>query len=97
MRDPTDLRHLLVMKGAPEKIMALCNRILIKDREYELTPEWKQKYNHVYSYLGSLGERVLGFCDHRLPLDKYPIGYEFDSENPEFLDEGFRFVGLMSK
>lgn len=37
-----------------------------------------------------------GFCDCRLPLDRYPIGHEFDPDNTDFLDVGFRFVGLIS-
>lgn len=38
-----------------------------------------------------------GFCDCRLPLDKYPPNEPvFDAEQPGFLEEGFRFVGLIS-
>jgi len=29
MRDPNEPRHLLVMKGAPERIIELCDRILV--------------------------------------------------------------------
>ena len=46
--------------------------------------------------LGGLGERVLGFCDFVLPLDKYPIGFPFDIEDVNFPLTGLRFVGLMS-
>ena len=46
--------------------------------------------------LGGLGERVIAFCDCRLPLDQYPVGFKFDSENTDFLDIGLRFVGLIS-
>jgi len=46
--------------------------------------------------MGGHGERVLGFCDCLLPADKYPIGYNFDPDDPIFLTQGFRFVGLIS-
>ncbi len=46
--------------------------------------------------LGSLGERVLGFCDLRLPSNKYPEGYEFNSDEVNFPVENLRFLGLMS-
>jgi len=46
--------------------------------------------------LGSLGERVLGFCDLRLPNNKYPKGYHFDAERVNFPVENLRFLGLMS-
>merc|ERR1712218_749530 len=42
------------------------------------------------------GERVLGFCDFQLSTSKYPIGYPFDCDDPNFPLEGLRFVGLMS-
>merc|ERR1711973_144943 len=46
--------------------------------------------------LGGLGERVLGFCDYHLPLEQFPKGYAFDSDDPNFPLSGLRFVGLMS-
>jgi sodium/potassium-transporting ATPase subunit alpha len=46
--------------------------------------------------LGSLGERVLGFCDFRLPSNKYAKGYRFDSEQVNFQVDNLRFLGLMS-
>lgn len=74
----------------------MCTTILIRNDEYEITKSWKRKVEEVYSEFGSLGERVLGFCDCRLPLDQYPPNHVFDPDNPCFLKIGFRFVGLMS-
>lgn len=31
-----------------------------------------------------------------LPSDKFPLGYKFDSDEPNFPLSGMRFVGLMS-
>lgn len=39
---------------------------------------------------------VLGFCDMMLPSDKFPLGFKFDSDDPNFPLTGLRFVGLMS-
>lgn len=58
--------------------------------------QWKEQFNNVYHDLGTYGERVLGFCDCLLPLSSYPVGSEFDVDNPTFLDVGFRFIGLIS-
>merc|ERR1712137_225877 len=58
-----DPRYLLVMKGAPERILDRCTTILIDGKEEELTQEWKDRFNRAYMELGGLGERVLGFCD----------------------------------
>merc|ERR1712123_105239 len=94
--DPNDNRHLLVMKGAPERILERCSTIVIDGREMPLNDEWKASFETAYMELGGLGERVLGFCDFMLPADKYPIGYPFDPEDVNFPLEGLRFVGLVS-
>merc|ERR1712147_409658 len=94
--DKNDNRHLLVMKGAPERIVDRCSTIVIDGRELPLTQEWKDAFEAAYMELGGLGERVLGFCDYMLPADKYPNGYPFDAEDVNFPLEGLRFVGLMS-
>merc|ERR1712184_172038 len=94
--DPSDKRALLVMKGAPERILQRCTSIVIDGTERPMTQEWKNAFETAYMELGGLGERVLGFCDYMLPADKYPNGYPFDAEDVNFPLEGLRFVGLMS-
>merc|ERR1712032_569971 len=94
--DPSDKRALLVMKGAPERILQRCSTIVIDGQERAMTQEWKNAFETAYMELGGLGERVLGFCDFLLPADKYPNGYPFDPDEENFPLEGLRFVGLMS-
>merc|ERR1712001_39043 len=94
--DKSDPRHLLVMKGAPERILARCGTIYINGEEKKMTDEWKEAFNNAYMELGGLGERVLGFCDLMLPADEYPEGYPFDCDDPNFPLDNLRFVGLMS-
>merc|ERR1712117_196994 len=94
--DKSDSRYLLVMKGAPERILQRCTSIVIDGREMPLSEEWKNSFETAYMELGGLGERVLGFCDFMLPADKYPVGYPFDADDVNFPVEGLRFVGLMS-
>merc|ERR1711863_128078 len=94
--DKSDPRHLLVMKGAPERILARCSTIVINGEEKQMTDEWKEAFNNAYMELGGLGERVLGFCDFLLPADEYPEGYPFDCDDPNFPLDNLRFVGLMS-
>merc|ERR1712158_236282 len=94
--DKNDNRQLLVMKGAPERILDRCTTIIVEGRELPMTEEWKNAFETAYMELGGLGERVLGFCDYMLPADKYPTGYPFDADDVNFPLEGLRFVGLMS-
>merc|ERR1712183_169909 len=94
--DPSDKRALLVMKGAPERILQRCSTIVIDGQERPLSEDWKNAFETAYMELGGLGERVLGFCDYMLPEDKYPAGYPYDADEENFPLEGLRFVGLMS-
>merc|ERR1711881_579408 len=94
--DTNDNRYLLVMKGAPERILQRCSTIVIDGQERALTEDWKNAFETAYMELGGLGERVLGFCDFMLPEDKYPAGYPYDADEENFPLEGLRFVGLMS-
>jgi magnesium-transporting ATPase (P-type) len=63
-------QHLLVMKGAPERIIDRCSSILVNGQDLDLSQEWRDAFNQAYLELGGLGERVLGFCDYLLPADK---------------------------
>merc|ERR1712212_462907 len=94
--DPSDKGYLLVMKGAPERILERCSTIYINGEVKPLDEEMKEASNNAYLELGGLGERVLGFRDYMLPADKYPNGYPFDADDVNFPLEGLRFVGLMS-
>merc|ERR1711910_41033 len=94
--DKSDSRYLLVMKGAPERILQRCTSIVIDGTERPMTQEWKDAFESAYMELGGLGERVLGFRDFMLPEDKYPKGYPFDPDEENFPLDGLRFVGLMS-
>jgi sodium/potassium-transporting ATPase subunit alpha len=95
--DDDDQRYLLVMKGAPERILERSTTIFAGGEEQEMTDEWKEKYNDAYMELGGMGERVLGFSDLRLDADKFPRGeFEFNTEEVNFPVEDLRFLGLMS-
>jgi len=91
-----DGSYVLVMKGAPERILERCTTIINNGQVEDMTEEWKEAFNNAYLELGGLGERVLGFCDYELPTDQFPKGYPFDAENVNFPLEGLRFCGLMS-
>lgn len=53
--------YLLVMKGAAERISAICSTILVDGNEIPLDDEWKKRIDEAYLKLGSLGERVIGW------------------------------------
>ncbi|KAM7054780.1 sodium/potassium-transporting ATPase subunit alpha-1 isoform 2-T2 [Molossus nigricans] len=89
-------RHLLVMKGAPERILDRCSSILLHGKEQPLDEELKDAFQNAYLELGGLGERVLGFCHLFLPDEQFPEGFQFDTDDVNFPVENLCFVGLIS-
>jgi sodium/potassium-transporting ATPase subunit alpha len=88
--------YLLVMKGAPERILDRCSTMLLNGKEVELDEKLRAEFNTAYLELGGMGERVLGFCDYRLDQNQFSRGFAFDTEELNFPVDGLRFVGLMS-
>merc|ERR1712142_983257 len=99
-----DGKYLLVMKGAPERILQRCGKILINGEEQEMTDEWRGKYDKAYEHLGGLGERVLGFGHMWLDESEWPQGSDskLETEPINFFGEDpdnhtmLTFAGLMS-
>jgi sodium/potassium-transporting ATPase subunit alpha len=91
-----DGQHLLVMKGAPERILDRCSYIVNKGQVEKLGDAWAKNFDDAYMTLGGMGERVLGFCHCWLDKEQYPVGYEFDTEAENFPMNDLTFVGLIS-
>jgi len=68
----------LFLKGAPERILGRCSKILIGGEEVEFTEELKAEVEQSNKDFGALGERVLAFARYTLPSDKYSKQYQFD-------------------
>uniref|UniRef100_A0A8C2TAD6 Sodium/potassium-transporting ATPase subunit alpha n=1 Tax=Coturnix japonica TaxID=93934 RepID=A0A8C2TAD6_COTJA len=94
--DPNDKRFLLVMKGAPERILERCSTIMINGKEEPLDSEKAEAFQTAYMELGGLGERVLGFCHLYLPENEFPDTYPFDTDSMNFPTSNLCFVGLLS-
>ncbi|KAJ3627918.1 hypothetical protein MTP99_015257 [Tenebrio molitor] len=90
-----DGRCLMVMKGAPERILARCTKICLNKETKELSDDLRRICDQACINLAEKGERVLGFCD--LLLDEsYTKDYPFRAEPPNFPRRELRFVGFMS-
>ncbi|KAM7379728.1 hypothetical protein PAMP_005259 [Pampus punctatissimus] len=88
--------HILVMKGAPERILDRCSTIMIHGQEHPLDENWRDAFQNAYMELGGLGERVLGFCHLNLSSSQFPRGYTFDCDDTNFPTEQLCFLGLIS-
>ncbi|CAG5896380.1 unnamed protein product [Menidia menidia] len=88
--------HILVMKGAPERILDRCSTIMVQGQELPLDENWREAFQNAYMELGGLGERVLGFCHLNLPSSQFPRGFTFDCDGTNFPTEQLCFLGLIS-
>ncbi|XP_056648179.1 sodium/potassium-transporting ATPase subunit alpha-like [Diorhabda sublineata] len=87
---------LMVMKGAPERILARCSQMYTQNGTEEMTDEMRMACDKAMSELAEKGERVLGFADLILDSAIYNKDYKFCAEPANFPRKDLRFVGFMS-
>jgi sodium/potassium-transporting ATPase subunit alpha len=82
VRNPTNPKDglMVVMKGAPERILNRCTKILVNGEERPFDEEARKEVNEANDQLGRLGERVLAFARYELETDYFTKSpqYEFD-------------------
>ncbi|MES1904746.1 MAG: Sodium/potassium-transporting ATPase subunit alpha-1, partial [Paramarteilia canceri] len=84
------------MKGAPEKILAICSKYCTNSGDKEMTKEIMESFNENFLEFSAKGERVLGFCDKVISQDQYPLGVKIkETENFPILNE-MRFCGFIA-
>jgi magnesium-transporting ATPase (P-type) len=67
MNPKTKSENLVVfMKGAPERILSRCSKILLKGEERDFDEAARAEVNAANDSLGKLGERVLAFAKFEL-------------------------------
>lgn len=95
-------RYILVMKGAPERVLERCDTIVCSNEVRPLDSRLREAFQRAYESMGGLGERVIGIADLPLSEDLKPAfadaNYKFnvDDANPNFPITGLRFLGLVS-
>ncbi|CAG9466608.1 unnamed protein product [Pedinophyceae sp. YPF-701] len=93
--DPNVRHPLLVLKGAPERVIKMCDKINVNGKEEKLTEAWLEQFTHAYESLGGLGERVLGFAYREMKEHDYNFQYESKPKN-NFRTDDLTFAGLFS-
>jgi len=62
---------IVVIKGAPERILNMCSTYVMNGKEYKMTEKAIARVKGLNKGLGSYGERVLGLADNLLDGDHY--------------------------
>lgn len=89
---------ILMMKGAPERVMNMCTHVLNKGVLDVMTEEVRDEMEKINETLARRGERVLAFAQLELARDQFPPGYVFDADSnpPNFPTKGLTLVGFLS-
>ena len=75
---------LVTMKGAPERVLARCDRILVDGKIVPLEGEVKERVSQMQAQCGANGLRVLGFAELECDPEKFNRKYKFEADNPNF-------------
>lgn len=89
-------RYLVVMKGAPERVLERCSSIIINNEVRPIDAKIRASFAQAYEDMGGLGERVMGFADLPLPVNEFDANFKFSTDNINFPVTGMRFLGLVS-
>ena len=77
------------IKGAPKKIIRLCNNISVEGASINFTDEMKERVINEHDKLAASGLRILGMAYKNLPSD-------LDDYNPESVEKDMIFLGMMA-
>lgn len=71
---------MVIMKGAPERILSRCSKILVNGKEIPYDKEQQIRVNEANASLGKMGERVLAVARYSLEPEIYTKSpaYPFD-------------------
>ncbi|GJP67468.1 hypothetical protein CLOP_g24288 [Closterium sp. NIES-67] len=89
------LPPILVMKGAPEKVLERCAYILVNGQVFDLTSDSRRHFQEAYQQMGGFGERVLGMAFRDLEGFKNEFAFSH-KPRPNFPTDGLTFVGMVS-
>ncbi|KAG0166327.1 hypothetical protein DFQ28_001546 [Apophysomyces sp. BC1034] len=86
----------LYVKGAPERVLKICDTILTENGIVDLTQEHQNAFQETYTHMAGQGHRVLAFAQLLLPEAEYPADFVFDKAQENYPMAGLTFVGLAS-
>ncbi|HSQ02155.1 MAG TPA: cation-transporting P-type ATPase [Methanobacterium sp.] len=85
----SDCKQVAYVKGAPKKIIGLCNEISVDGKVIKFTKESKEHVIKEHDKLAESGLRILGMAYKYLPVN-------FNDYRPETVENDMIFVGMMA-
>jgi len=88
-KNKNDGKHLLQMKGAPERIISRCSHVMLNDQIVEMTAEEKKNIEDLQEELSRNGLRVLGFAEKELDPTIYNDGFKYTADDDKYFSPNF--------
>ena len=101
-KQENDPRHVVLLKGAPERVLRRCDSYYEYDKELDKTysskinSNWEKQYEEALQYIGGRGERIFGFAFAFLDPDIYNDNYKYDPDIENWQMDNLTFCGLVS-
>lgn len=83
----------LLMKGAPERVLAMCSSVAMKGAIEPMNDANKKMMEDLNLNLGKRGERVIAMAYAELDRGMFPPGFEFECDPPNFPTGGLTMLG----
>lgn len=93
--DKNEKKLLLMVKGAPERVLNMCSSYYSGGIVHQMTEESKAEFEVTNATLAKRGERVLAFAHYELE-EKYNKDFPFESDPINFPMNNLVLVGYMS-
>lgn len=85
-----DPQYTVFMKGAPERILSRCDRMLLDGHAVEMTPKDRAEIIRLQNRLMSKGRRVLAFAKEEIRFDEVPAKVDPSAPHP-FIGDAMNF------
>ncbi len=86
--DTNSKKHLLMMKGAPERILGRCTHVMLNGKVVEMTAEERMNIEERQESLSAEGLRCLGFAEAELGKE-YNEHYKYATDCDEYSSANF--------
>lgn len=91
-----DTKDVLVMKGAPERVLARCTTIIQEGQPVPMKKQHRTAFERAYTTMAGDGERVLAMAYRELPHETFPPSVTYSRRDNNVPASDLCFLGLIA-
>ena len=90
-------KHVVMMKGAPERILNRCSHVMLNGKVVQMTEEERKNIESRQESLSAEGLRCLGFAELELDQNTYNQDCKYATDDDEYYSPNFPLGDVESK